>query len=152
MDNVMFKSAYSTKDRVKYLNSGISMTKQSFKDECDINKILKKWQKTGQIDHVRSQTQKFLDCSNPVDYQTAINIVHEAQETFDSLPSDVRYRFNNDPAYFESFVSDRANYEELIALGLIERPFLEGNEASGIHSPVEAANSSVKAKSANLDS
>lgn len=151
MENTNFKSAYSVKDRVKYLDSGKSLTKQSFKDECDINKILKKWERTGQLEHARLQTQKFIDCSAAVDYQTALNIVQEAQESFDSLPSSIRNRFNNDPAYFESFVSDRANDEELIALGLIEKPFLKANEASGIHSPVETENASIKAKSANLD-
>ena len=38
-----------------------SMTKQSFKDECDINKIMAKFQKTGAIEHYAKHAPSYGD-------------------------------------------------------------------------------------------
>ena len=41
---------------------------------------------------------------------------------FDNLPSDVRNRFNNNPAQLLDFVADPENKEEAIELGLLPKP------------------------------
>ena len=64
-------------------------TKQSFKDECDVNRILDKWQETGLIDHVMPNPPTYGDFTNVTDYQTAVNTVIEADNSFMSLPSAV---------------------------------------------------------------
>ena len=56
------------------------------------------------------------------DFQEALNIVNEANALFGSLSSDVRKRFDNDPAKFLEFCNDPANGDELVSLGLRERP------------------------------
>jgi len=117
-----FKTAYSASKSRALKCVGETRTKQSFKAECDINNLLKKYQKTGMIDHVNKYEGEYVDLSNPVDYQTALNVLIAAQARFDSLPSSVRKRFGNDPGEFVQFVSDPNNKEALYELGLATRP------------------------------
>lgn len=97
-----------------------TMAKQSFKDECDINTIMGKYQKTGLIEHVQKVQGAYGDFTSVQDYQLSLNQVIEAQEAFDALPSKIRKRFNNDPAHLMAFMGDPANIEEAITLGLAE--------------------------------
>lgn len=98
-----------------------SMTKQSFKEECDINTLVRQFGITGQIPTDVRQPQ-YGDFTAVTDYQTALNAVIAAQESFAAMPADVRRRFANDPALFVEFCSDPANRDEAIKLGLIEKP------------------------------
>ncbi len=95
-----------------------SRTKQSFKEECDINTILKRFNVTGQLPVGPLQPQ-YGDFSGVFDYQTALNAVKAAQESFDALPATLRNRFANDTAAFVDFCSDESNREEMIRLGLV---------------------------------
>jgi phage internal scaffolding protein len=96
-----------------------SLAQQSFRDECDINNILERFNVTGQLP-VNPLQPQFGDFSGVTDYQTALNAVLDAQESFDALPARVRERFANDPAAFVDFCLDTANRDEMKALGLIE--------------------------------
>jgi len=95
-----------------------SLTKQSFRDECDINNILRKFNVTGELP-VGSVQPQYGDFSGITDYQSALNAVMAAQDSFLALPAKVRSRFDNDPAYFIEFASDEANKDEMKALGLL---------------------------------
>lgn len=97
------------------------MTKQSFQEECDINTLVKRFGITGQLpENVRMP--QYGDFSDAVDYQSALNAVLAADESFMQLPADVRARFSNDPGKFVDFCSDPKNREEAIKLGLAEPP------------------------------
>ena len=98
-----------------------SMTKQSFKDECDINKIMDKFQRTGLINHYAAHAPTYGDAS-PVDYLEALQTIATAQEMFDELPSSVRKRFNNDPAQFLEFAENPKNIEQMREYGLAPPP------------------------------
>lgn len=115
----MFKTAYGERSRKSFSTSGESLTKQSFKKECDINNIMNKYQKTGLVQHVSRYGGDYIDLGEPLDYQHSLNVVIQAQEAFDSLPSSVRKRFSNDPAEFLTFVSDPANEDDMRSLGLL---------------------------------
>ncbi len=95
-----------------------SRTKQSFKEECDINTILKRFNVTGQL-LVGPLQPQYGDFSGVYDYQTALNAVIAAQDSFNALPAMLRNRFANDPAAFVDFCSDESNREEMIRLGLV---------------------------------
>lgn len=99
-----------------------SRTLQASKDECDVNKILAKYKKTGVISHLNKYEGKYDDVSDTVDYQTALNIVRESDEVFKSLPADVRSRFANNPAEFFEFVHDPKNIDEMVSMGLARAP------------------------------
>lgn len=105
-----------------------SMTKQEFSDECDINNIMARFEKTGEIIHTASLSPRYGDFSIVPDYQTALNLVADAQLTFDSLPAKIRDRFLNDPSKFLEFVSDASNEAEMRSLGILETP--PGSDAS----------------------
>lgn len=101
-----------------------SMARQEFKDQCDINNILKQFKRTGIINHISAQARQgsYEDLPDPIEYQDALNAVLAAQESFATLPSKVRSRFDNDPAKFLDFMSDPKNAEEIYDLGLATRP------------------------------
>lgn len=95
-------------------------TRQEFKDECDINNVIKHYKQTGQITHIAARAQQgtYTDLPDPVDFQDAINLVMEAENAFASLPAKVRDRFGNDPERFLDFMSKPENQDEMISLGL----------------------------------
>jgi len=95
-----------------------SLAKQSFRDECDINNILRKFNVTGELS-IGSVQPQYGDFSGITDYQSALNAVMAAQDSFLQLPAKVRARFDNDPALFVDFASDEANKDEMKALGLL---------------------------------
>lgn len=101
-------------------NNEKSKTKQSFKDETDINLILEKYVKTGLINHEPSNPGQYGDFSNVVDYQSACNAVLEVERNFMQLPAQARARFQNDPGQFLEFIQDPKNLEEAQKLGLVE--------------------------------
>lgn len=111
-----------------------SLAKQSFRDECDINTILRQFNVTGQLP-VGSVQPQYGDFSGITDYQSALNAVMAAQDSFLQLPAKVRARFDNDPALFVEFASDEANRDEMKALGLLH----EETAQAVVTSPSEAA-------------
>ena len=101
---------------------GPSLTHQSFADECNFNAVLARWETTGVIEHVNQAQPQYLDVSALPDYQSALNIVQEAQASFDALPSTLRERFSNNPGSLISFLADPSNRDEAIKLGLVDVP------------------------------
>lgn len=101
-----------------------SKTRQEFKAECDINNILAGYNKTGLVTHVNKYQGQYADVTGNIDYQLALNAVIAGTDAFDSLPSNIRKRFENDPKLFLDFVSDPDNRNEMIRLGLC-KPGLE---------------------------
>lgn len=97
-----------------------SLTKQSFKDECDINNIVKSFRNVQDFLNLTENNRKgvYADLPDPFEYQDGLNMIIAAQASFDSMPAALRDRFKNDPAEFLAFVQDPANQDELIKLGL----------------------------------
>lgn len=118
-----FRSAYGPRFRVpiSFPEQPYGRTKQSFRDETNINNIMAKYQSTGLITFVNNNQAQYGDVTG-LDFQTAMTQIKAAEELFSQLPSSWRKRFNNDPATFLSFVDDEANRPEAIALGLIKSP------------------------------
>lgn len=95
-----------------------SAAKQEFKDECDINTIVRLFGVTGQLpEAVRAPT--YGDFTHIGDYQSALHQVMAAQEAFGQMPAHVRERFANDPQRFLEFCANKANREEATKLGLV---------------------------------
>lgn len=105
--------------KVTTINDLPSRTQKQFKDKVNINSIMAKYRKTGLIEHVRKTPGKYMDLTKLPDYQTALQTVIHAQNTFETIPANIRKRFNNDPAELISFLGDSKNMEEAIKLGLV---------------------------------
>lgn len=99
-----------------------SRTKPEFHREVNINRIMKKYHKTRQIDPLILRDMKFGDFANGNDFATMMMRVKDAHYEFDHLPSQVRNRFNNEPAQLLNFLADPANDGEAIELGLKVKP------------------------------
>lgn len=96
-----------------------TMAQQHFKDECDINNILKKYTVTGILPSIGPG--QYLDCTDAGDYLSAIQTINQVDEFFSSLPAELRKQFNNDPAELLDFVSNDENIEKGIQMGLYQR-------------------------------
>ena len=94
-------------------------TQQSFLEECNINSIMKKFQKTGAINHYMAYSPQYGEHTQN-GLMEAMDIVIQAETMFDDLPSSLRKEFHNDPGEFLKFVEDPDNRERMRELGLVE--------------------------------
>jgi len=113
-----FRTPYQRSPYPGIKTPGGSRTHQSFKDECDINNIVRKARQTGFFGHMTKAVPQFGDFSEVPDYQSALNMVIDAQEKFLQIPARIREQFDHDPNKFIEFVSNPSNSEELVKMGL----------------------------------
>lgn len=109
--------------------------KQSFKEECDINNILRRHKAGGMVTHVNANQGVYADVTAVGDYRTAIERVRGAEKVFLGLSSDVRAEFDNDAATFLDTLNDPAQRELLGELGLL--PLVRAPEEP-VEEPIEA--------------
>lgn len=125
---MIFLSAYSDFNANSLLNGFCSeqpsRTKQSFKDEVDINTLVKRFGITGTMP-VPSRLPTYDDFTGIDDYQSALNALMDASAAFDELSADVRRKFDNDPQQFLEYVNNPDNKESLYDLGLANRPLAD---------------------------
>lgn len=100
---------------------GESLTKQAFKDQVNVNRIIAKYQKGQMVTHLNSKEPFYGDVSEIASYQKSLDIVMQAQELFMGMSSQVREKFQNDPAKMIAFLKDKKNHEEAVKLGLIKK-------------------------------
>lgn len=110
-----------TRTQTQTVNTDPSRTKQSDSEHCEINNIMAKYARTGAINHFNTHQGNYGDATGH-DFQTAMNIVTDAQNMFNDLPSTLRNRFDNEPSQFLDFVNDEANISEMAELGLLNAP------------------------------
>ena len=113
-------SAYHQHDRIMKMFDLPSRAKQSFKEECDINTIMAKYEKTGLIDHNARYRGEYADVTGAIELQEALQIVEDANDAFDSLTAKIRKRFDNSPEKFLTFVTNPENREAIREMGLME--------------------------------
>lgn len=105
-----------------------TMTQQHYKDECDINRIMARYEQTGLlIDPLTARSGGspiFDDFSDIPDLMTAQNKLIEAQQMFELLPSRIRKDFNNDPVAFVQFCQDPANEDKLRDYGILPKIYI----------------------------
>lgn len=99
-----------------------SLTRQEFKDDCDINFILAKFENQQFEDIVTRNPQqpRFENFIGIPDFDESLNQIINAQNAFEELPAKLRDRFDNKPAKLLQFMQDPMNREEGIRLGLFE--------------------------------
>ncbi len=90
-------------------------TKQAFKDQADVNKILKKAQRTGTLSHLQRFEGQYGDFSN-FDFMEAQQQLAKANSIFEQLPSELRREFNNTPQEFFAFATNPENAGKLSKL------------------------------------
>jgi len=96
-----------------------SLTQQHFRDETDINNILRQFNVTGLLPET-PVSPKYGDFTGIGDYHTALLRVMATEEEFMNLPANIRARFDNDAGNLIEFLNDDNNREEAEKLGLVE--------------------------------
>lgn len=138
-------SKHKLGDRVKpkTLCPEQGLTKQEFAQEADVNYIMARYTKTGQLPATRFTPDRaiFADVSMIGDYSSELLKVQAATDAFAALPAELRSRFANDPAQLIKFVRNDSNYNEAVKLGLIEK-----KEEPQAPTPAAAAPAVVAAK------
>lgn len=125
-----FHHRYNPAKVAGFQTDGPSMTIQDFKDDSDINGLIRRFVKQGSlydpatlINRRPSQPQ-FGDFSNIPDLLTASVEIARAQEMFGQLPAEIRSFFNHDPLRLLAFVEQARNDKELwekgVQLGILE--------------------------------
>jgi phage internal scaffolding protein len=96
-----------------------SLAQQQFRDETDINTILRRFNVTGELPNAPI-SPRYGDFTGISDYKTALDRVIAMDDEFMSLPAPIRAKFDNDPAALLAFLDNDANREEAEKLGLVE--------------------------------
>lgn len=98
-----------------------TLCKQSFKSQCDVNNILKKYLKTGVLEHQTHFKGDYGDFTTSLDYRSSLDTLAAAEASFEALPAKVRRHFANDPINLLRAIEDPARKEELVELGLLKK-------------------------------
>lgn len=138
-----FRSAYTPSEPIHPETGGPSLTKQSMSAECDINTIMKRYEKTGIVNHVSIYKGDYGDFISEGDYHSHLNLVIAADAAFQTLPAKIRRQFDNDPSKFLEFVDDDSNTDQMIEMGLVKP------QASPEHSSPDSKTSKKSAKTAD---
>lgn len=100
---------------------GPSLAQQNFKDECDINNLVRSFGLGAKMPE-NLRLPRYGDFSHISSFHDAVNAIAQARETFDSLPAATRDFFRNDPQRFVAFCEDEKNRDKAVELGLIQTP------------------------------
>jgi len=117
-------SRYNLPPKVRLARGDGPQADQSFKDECDVNVIMRRAMASGQlIDPVQlaraTRIARYEDASfMPESFLDAQLYVQEAGEAFMKLPAAIRKRFDNNVAALLEFLGNEANRPEAEKLGL----------------------------------
>ncbi len=90
---------------------GVTRTKTSAEAECNINNIMKRHKRTGQLTHISNALMEYRDVSGLPDLHEAMNVVANANSLFNELPSAIRRLCHHDAANFLPFIDDPENLE-----------------------------------------
>jgi len=97
---------------------GDSKTKQSFRDDCDINLIVKRHASTGIWENINPRVPTYGDNTLAVELQEAIHLVQAADDEFMALPPELRKAVNNDPVQLLQALAEQNATRELQEQGL----------------------------------
>lgn len=119
-------------DRFATTPVGVSLTKQSDRDHCDINKILARQGLNIPNPTVMSYHREGMygDFSGEYDLRTMLDMIRAGEAAFATLPFKVRERFRNADNML-TFMSDVNNRAEAISLGLIDAVTAAAPAAAG---------------------
>lgn len=124
MMNRKVYSEHKLGDRVKPVTvCGPGLTKQEFAKESDINNIMQRYIKTGQLSgRIDGLQPIFADVSQIGDYADTLRRIDAARDAFALLPANVRTRFGNSPEALLDFLQNGENLDEAVSLGLVPAP------------------------------
>lgn len=106
------------REPVVHPQSGELVTKQSFRDDCNIVSIVNRYGRSGQFDHVNPRQPLYGDFREAGDLMAAQERVAAALDEFMLLPPKVRRFCDGKPERFLELLADPSGAAELAELGL----------------------------------
>lgn len=113
-------------------------TKQCFKNECDIDKIMARFRQSGTISHLAKYEGTYSDFSD-FDFHEQSNMLARGEQMFADLPAEIRREFDQSPAAFFKYVNDPKNQKDLHVK-------LPGLAKAGDQLPAELASADLESK------
>lgn len=112
------KSRYQGATQINWVE-GEKRTQQHFRDEVDINNIVARFERTGQLPQA-SGAVTYGDVTS-YDFMHMMNIVAKQKAKFMAYPAKIRNMFNNDPAQLLTFLEDPENHDHARKLGILPK-------------------------------
>jgi len=113
-------------------------TQQQYRDECNINFLMKRYEKTGILPQGRDAPLQYADVS-AMDFTESMNRVAVVRGVFSQLDARTRARFENNPEHMLEFLADPGNAAEAVKLGLLKA---EAKEEAPLTAPEQVDGSS----------
>lgn len=85
--------------------------------DVNINSIMRKYHKTGFLPRYEKAAAVYGDFTEVGDFQAAMNTVIRGRELFETIPADIRAKFDNDPHQFLEFMR-QAEPDDVREIGL----------------------------------
>lgn len=147
---IIFRSPYiNPADRCSFETVGESLTQQHFKEETEINNILRSHDRNGIISHIHKGNAIYGDFSEVTDLSDALHMINEAKAEFMNVPSEIREKFKNDAGEFFKFASNPDNLDEMREMGLANPKQMDAMPSID-SSSVETPNISKEEESARI--
>lgn len=118
----VLRTPYTPRLRVTRGDFEPSLTKQAFAEEVNVNAIMARFTNTGLLSHVSNRQPRYIEHTG-ADFREALETLRQSETAFSELSSDVRARFNNNPAELLDFISDVNNGPEAAKLGLMHSDY-----------------------------
>ncbi len=90
-------------------------TKQSQRDECDINKLLERYQRDASLGHLEKYGGEYGNYAD-YDFENHVTKIAEMNTIFEQLPAEVKKDFGQNTGRFFEYVTDPENREKLAEL------------------------------------
>lgn len=137
MQKLKCRTAYTARDEEHkgLIFPSDSLVQRHFQQECDVNFIVDRYVKTGELSHVAENPPVFADVSDvPDDLMTSYDKIFAAEQAFMQLPSKLRKELDNDPARLGVWLQDENNRAAAVEYGLLGvqsvKTNVETNESS----------------------
>ena len=137
------RNAYSQREpsKTNIKKFGASLTVQDQAPSTNINNIMKRFTKTGLIDHVAAYEPRYGDFAQ-LDYHTHMERIKEAENAFQELPAQIRKEFDNNIENWLNHLANPDNIEDMKD-GQIDNPIQ--NQAAETSTTESSAASSESA-------
>jgi hypothetical protein len=122
------------KQQIKIMNKRLSkkldcskvmLTDQSYKKVCDINNIMKVYERTKVMPHVTEKVARYIDNTGIPTIEEAHVIIKEAKEMFYELPAHVRKLMDHNPENMISVLQNPEYTDLLVKNGILVQNEIE---------------------------
>ena len=124
---------------VRYTSDKPSRTEKAHAEDVNIHNILKRFERTGVVEHINRFQGTYADYIDAPSYQEAMQQIAEAKTMFESVPARIRADFGNDPAAFIAFMQDPNQREAIEAYGLDASHLPEVSQPLAKEKPTESS-------------